>query len=114
VFHSYIAAIKKHRGALFSQGSQHLPGATLEEFREAGMRFLKACVALIDGMGDGDEEVGWSVKAALLETVDRENLFGSRQQDARIVLNALQEMAIGGLGGGIGVFLSFWSGFMDL
>ncbi|PPR01182.1 hypothetical protein CVT24_006058 [Panaeolus cyanescens] len=96
IFQNYIASIKKHRGALFSQGSQHTPGATLEELREAGMRFFKSCIGLLDGVEDSPRV--WSNKAALLETVDRENLFSHRHQDARIALNSLQENALAALG----------------
>ena len=94
----YISANKKHRGALFSQGSQTQPGASLDEFHETGMRFFTLILGLVN---DSKQDCqAWQIRALLLQIVERENIFSSKQLDSQITFNRNLELVLVALSDG--------------
>ncbi|KAF9560209.1 hypothetical protein CPC08DRAFT_690317 [Agrocybe pediades] len=92
LYSSYVNSIKKHRGALFSQGSQSQPGAALEEFHEAALRLFTSMLALVDH--NDQDALSWMTRLSLLQTVDQENLFDRHQMEAQMTLNQLVDLII--------------------
>lgn len=92
LFAYYISATKKNRGALFSQGSQSQPGAALEQFHEAGLRFFMALFSLVDNAHQ--DQRTWGTRLALLNTIDTENLFDRTQIEAQTTFNEILELVI--------------------
>ena len=88
----YISANKKHRGALFSQGSQTQPGASLDELHETGMRFFTLIMGLVDDSKQNCR--AWQTRALLLQIVERENIFNSKQSDSQITFNRILELVL--------------------
>jgi hypothetical protein len=89
IFVSYLHAIKKHRNALFGQGSDSLKAAS--DLKFAGIGFFTSCLASLDG-----SEVAWEVRRKLLDIVDQENLVG---MDENGVVESNVELAVNTLGG---------------
>lgn len=97
IFESFIGFVKRHRSALFGQGSGHSAGSSVAEVQEAGMRFYFALRSLVDGRPECE---AWSTRVKLLILVDRENLYSSQQPniDAKLTLQQDIELAITSLG----------------
>lgn len=98
IFLSYVQAIKRHRGAVFSQSSKIGGVALNEEVNAAAMRFFSNCeVVVISGgqVGGVKEEEVWEARLRLLEGVFDEKLFSIQQEDASMILGAIVESAIG-------------------
>ena len=93
----YISANKKHRGALFSQGSQTQPGASLDEFRETGMHFFTLLMGLVNSKQDCR---AWQTRALLLRIVEQENMFSSKQLDSQMMFNQILELILVALSDG--------------
>lgn len=89
----YIRSIKKHRGALFSQGSQL--GASLDEVHQSAMNFFISLENLTVG-NDMDEEI-WRARAELLEVLKSENIFNPKQREGVTALNNILGLAAGAL-----------------
>jgi len=88
----YISANRKHRGALFSQGSQTQPGASLEELRETGMHFFTLIMGLVN---DSKQDCrAWQTRALLLRIVEQENMFISKQLDSQMMFNQILELIL--------------------
>jgi hypothetical protein len=107
----YIPAIKRHRGALFSQSSQTQPGASLDGFHESGMRFFTLILGLLN---DSKQDCrAWQTRASLLQIVDRENVFHHKHLDSQITFHRILELVLVALSDGWkgekGAFLgNFW------
>ncbi|RDB29584.1 hypothetical protein Hypma_015277 [Hypsizygus marmoreus] len=95
LFSSYIEAIKKHRGALFSQGSNQLPGSATEELCSTGMQFFAVCESLLGRMEQNAH--AWAARVALLSLVDQERLFHQKQPSAELALNRIVNEALAAL-----------------
>lgn len=105
---SYVQAVKRYRGAVFSQHSNTTNVAALnDELHLASMRFFANCVAVVVGddlNGGKTKEVGvWHARQKLLETVLDERLFDAQQEGATAMLNTAIEDAIS-------VISSSWNG----
>ncbi|KAF9480438.1 hypothetical protein BDN70DRAFT_931712 [Pholiota conissans] len=85
----YIQAIRKHRGALFSQGSSQSQGASLDELHEYGTQFFISLLGLVQE--SERDTLAWTTRASLLEVVDKENLFNRKQPDMQRSLKHLLE-----------------------
>ncbi|KAL1952185.1 hypothetical protein VTO73DRAFT_1334 [Trametes versicolor] len=83
VFASYVQMVKRHKGALFGQGSSQAPGHTAEQLQIAAMVFYSCSAALACV---GEDDASWQCRVALLEVVERENLFSPKDDDARAQL----------------------------
>lgn len=100
LFSSYVQAVKRYRGAVFSQHSNTANVTTLnDETHAACMRFFANCEAVIVGdnaSGGKVQEVGvWRARLKLLETTLDESLFNMQQEGATAMLNTVIEDAIG-------------------
>ena len=101
LFVQYVKALNRHRGAIFSQGSQTQPGAVLEHIRQSAMNFFTLLLALVaDGSGGQHEKSAWQTRLALLRTVDQENLFSQKQAGSRVTMNGILELVLSGLNDG--------------
>lgn len=100
LFSSYVQAVKRYRGAVFSQHSNTANVTALnDETHAACMRFFANCEAVIVGdnaSGGKVQEVGvWRARLKLLETTLDESLFNMQQEGATAMLNTVIEDAIG-------------------
>jgi hypothetical protein len=94
----YISGIKRHRGALFSQGSQTQPGASLDELHKTGMHFFTSFLGLVN---DSRQDCrAWRARAFLIQIVDRENLFNREQLDSQMTFNRILELILVALSDG--------------
>jgi len=89
---NYIISIKKHRGALFGQGSQSQPEAALAEFHEAGLRFFILLLSLVNYTHR--DTLTWKTRLSLLQIVDQENLFDRHQVEAQMTFNQIIDLII--------------------
>lgn len=83
IFLSFVQAVKRHRGTVFSQTSKAIGAGLNDEVNTASMRFLVNCEVVIASVGESGEmrtEV-WDARLRLLESVFEEKLFNT-QQDA--------------------------------
>ncbi|KAF8078378.1 Urb2/Npa2 family-domain-containing protein [Lyophyllum atratum] len=95
IFSSYIESIKKHRGALVSQGSAQLPATANAEIQSYGMRFFASCLSMSDGREQTTQS--WSTTVSLLSLIDQEALFNRKQVEAEVLLNRIIEQALANL-----------------
>lgn len=92
LFDHYVTATKRNRGALFSQGSQSQPGASLQESQETILRFFTTLLSLIH---DSHQDLlSWKARLSLLKTVDEQNIFDRRQIEAHMTFNQTIELVI--------------------
>lgn len=106
LFLSYVQAVKRHRGAVFSQSSNVGSTAALnDEVNAASMRFLANCETVVSGGDDAaiKEAVVWNARLRLLEVVLDEKLFNIQQEDAVVVLNRI-------IGDAIELLSNSWKG----
>lgn len=85
IFTSYIEALRRHRGVLFSQGSDQVPGTLNTELNSSGMQFFASCLAMLNA-AEQNAQV-WVTRVTLLSLVDEERLFNRKQLDAELVLS---------------------------
>lgn len=69
---SFVNAVLKHRGALFTVGSDGSTRA-VTEVRKMGIGFCGACLELVGNAGEG--KAHWETRVRLLEIVYSEKLF---------------------------------------
>lgn len=87
IYDHYIHSLKRHRGALFGQGSQHCGGTAFDELHGAGVRFFMSCEGMLC---DHDQTSPvWATRIALMQIVNRENLFHRKQSDTQVVLDQI-------------------------
>ena len=92
IYGHYIHSLKKHRGALFSQGPLYSEGTAFDEFQSAAVRFFVACEGMLR---DHDQTSRvWAIRISLLQIVNQENLFHRIQPDTQVVLNQLLETSL--------------------
>ncbi|KAI0824124.1 Urb2/Npa2 family-domain-containing protein [Trametes gibbosa] len=94
LFASYVRAVKRHKSALFGQGSSQAPGHIAEQLQVAGMAFYGSCAALARV---GDDDVSWRCRVALLEVVESENLLNIKDEQAKTLLRQDGDMAVDSL-----------------
>ncbi|KDR84752.1 hypothetical protein GALMADRAFT_217814 [Galerina marginata CBS 339.88] len=93
----YLTAIKKRRGALFSQSSQSQLGG-LEELHEAGLRFFVSVYTLMD---DSHQDYhAWDTRLLLLQTVERANIVDHKETENHLIFNQIIELVIVALSDG--------------
>lgn len=92
IYIHYIHSLKKYRGALFGQGSQHSGGTALDELHGSGVRFFVSCEGMLREHSQTSRV--WAIRIALLEIVNQENLFHRKQPDTQVVLNQLLETSL--------------------
>ncbi|KAF9535580.1 Urb2/Npa2 family-domain-containing protein [Crepidotus variabilis] len=97
LFSHYVQTCTRHRGALFSQGSHNHTRIPLDKPRETAMVFFSSILNLV---GDSEDVSAWEARFALLEIVDRENLFNPDQSSSSSVMNGLLKLCLRGLEGG--------------
>ncbi|KAI0639184.1 Urb2/Npa2 family-domain-containing protein [Trametes polyzona] len=95
LFASYVQTVKRHKGALFGQGSSQAPGQVAEQLQVAAMAFYASCDALARA---GEDDEYWRCRVALLEVVERENLLGVKDNDAKALLRQDGDAAVDALG----------------
>ncbi|KAI0768505.1 Urb2/Npa2 family-domain-containing protein [Trametes elegans] len=91
LFSSYVHAMRRHKGALFGQGSSQAPGQVADQVQSAAMAFYGVCDALARA-GEGDAY--WRCRVALLEVVERENLFNPKDDDVKALLRQDGDLAV--------------------
>ncbi|KAH9853182.1 Urb2/Npa2 family-domain-containing protein [Lenzites betulinus] len=94
LFASYVQAVKRHKSALFGQGSSQAPGHVAEQLQAAAMAFYGTCDALARA---GEEDAFWQCRVALLEVVERENLLNLKDENAKGLLRQDGDTAVGAL-----------------
>ncbi|CAL1696498.1 unnamed protein product [Somion occarium] len=94
LFKSYIDISKKHRSALFGQGSKNIGITAAEQARAASMRFFATCDGLL--RSTTNEEV-WRTRLALLTIVDQEDLLSVSDDMSADVLRQIGELSIDSL-----------------
>ncbi|OSD05999.1 hypothetical protein PYCCODRAFT_1431820 [Trametes coccinea BRFM310] len=83
LFASYVQTIKRHKGALFGQGSNQASGQVADQLQANAMGFYALCSTLARA---GTDDVSWRCRVALLEVVEKENLFNAQDNDAKALL----------------------------
>jgi len=96
IFLSYVQAVKRHRGVLFSQTSKAIGAGLNDGVNAASIRFLVNCEVVIasgDKSGEIRKEV-WDVRFRLLEGVYEEKLFYTQEGDALQILGTIIQGAM--------------------
>ncbi|KAI0359178.1 hypothetical protein OH77DRAFT_1473878 [Trametes cingulata] len=91
LFASYVQTLKRHKGALFGQGSSQAPGQTADQLQAAAMAFYAACCTLTQS---GEDDLSWPCRVALLAVVERENLLSLKDDAAKARLRRDGDMAV--------------------
>ncbi|KAI1797672.1 Urb2/Npa2 family-domain-containing protein [Ganoderma leucocontextum] len=91
LFASYVQNVKRHKGALFSQGSNQALGHITDEVQPAAMAFYATCNALARTRAD---DASWQCRVYLLEVVERETLLNSKDSEARMLLRRDGDLAV--------------------
>ncbi len=91
LFESYVQSVKRHKGALFSQGSNQASGYLTEQVQRASMAFYATC----DGLArSGADDVSWQTRVSLLEVVEKENLLSTKDEEAKALLRGDGDSAV--------------------
>ncbi|EMD41711.1 hypothetical protein CERSUDRAFT_128752 [Gelatoporia subvermispora B] len=92
---AFVHAIKRHRGALFSQGSHQAPADTARQVQASGMAFFSLCNSLL---GSSDDNLqSWQMRIDLLSVVQAENLYYTEDEPAAGVLRQSGKLAMDAL-----------------
>lgn len=91
LFASYVQSVKRHKGALFSQGSNQAAGHITEQVQRATMVSCEAFVSLARMSTD---ILGWQCRVSLLETVETEILLSPKDEEAKALLRREGDMAM--------------------
>ncbi|KAI0757227.1 Urb2/Npa2 family-domain-containing protein [Daedaleopsis nitida] len=94
LFESYVQNVKRHKGSLFSQGSNQAPGHVTEQVQREAMVFYASCASLARSEVDN---ASWRCRVALLEVVEKENLLNMRDEEAKGLLRKEGDLAVEGL-----------------
>ncbi|KAG6866798.1 hypothetical protein C0991_008734 [Blastosporella zonata] len=92
LFASFVESIRKNRGALVSQSSTQVPGASNTEIQMQGMQFFASCLSLLDVHETSSQ--AWSARVALLKVVDKESLFDRSNTVAAVLLDRVIERSL--------------------
>ncbi|KAF8895057.1 Urb2/Npa2 family-domain-containing protein [Gymnopilus junonius] len=92
IFTFYIDVLKKNRRALFGQGSQHHLGSSVVELHNTALRFFVSISSLIDD--SHQDRQTWETRLALLQTIDRENIFSRQHVEAQVTVDQIIELAL--------------------
>ena len=93
LFEAFLHAIKRHKGALFSQGSNTGTAALTEQVQAAGMGFYALCDHLLSESTSSKEAV-WRTRVDLLGIVDIERLYNPRNEDNTVLLRSSCALAV--------------------
>ncbi|KAH9890919.1 Urb2/Npa2 family-domain-containing protein [Cubamyces lactineus] len=91
LFASYVQTVKRHKSALFGQGSSQVPGQIAYQVQAAAMAFYSNLSTLTRAGGDDDF---WRCRVSLLDVVEKENLFNPKDDEARILLRQDGDIAV--------------------
>ena len=91
LFASYVQTVKRHKSALFGQGSSQVPGQIADQVQAAAMAFYSNLSTLTRAGGDDDF---WRCRVSLLDVVEKENLFNPKDDGARILLRQDGDIAV--------------------
>ncbi len=91
LFASYVQNVKRHKSALFGQGSSQIPGHLTDQVQAAAMAFYATCNALTRTTMD---DASWHCRVSLLEVVEREDLFNSNDNEVRMLLRRDGDLAV--------------------
>ena len=93
---SYVESVKRHKSALFSQGSGQVAGHITEQVQRATMAFYAGSVSLAQ---KGADEIAWKCRVSLLEMVEKENLLSPKDEEAKALLRREGDLAVEVLAG---------------
>ncbi|KAJ6574877.1 Urb2/Npa2 family-domain-containing protein [Mycena capillaripes] len=96
LFVSFVHCTRKHRSALFAQGSGHSPAAVTEQVRAASFSFFDSCQARLNIVSP--TTLTWGARLGLLAVVSDENLFSSSQLDGQMSLQKTVPLVLSLLG----------------
>ena len=91
LFASYVQSLKRHKGAIFSQGSNQASSHIADQLQAAAMIFYAMCVTLARRTAD---DASWQCRVSLLHVVERENLFSVKDEEAKTLLREDGESAV--------------------
>ncbi|TBU64845.1 Urb2/Npa2 family-domain-containing protein [Dichomitus squalens] len=91
LFASYVRSVKRHKSALFGQGSSRAPGHILEQVQAASMVFYGTCNTLARKSAD---DASWQCLVSLLEVVERENVLSVEDEEAHTLLRGDGDLAV--------------------
>ncbi len=92
LFTSYVQNTRRHRSALYGQGSNQQHGASLQHARRAAISFFASCDSLLGRANSS--ELGWKTRLALLRAVAAENLHIVNDENTNTVLRGTGEHAV--------------------
>ncbi|KAF7794109.1 hypothetical protein EIP86_005239 [Pleurotus ostreatoroseus] len=92
LFTSYSQNTRRHRSALYGQGSNQQHGASLQHARRAAISCFASCDNLLGRTNAS--ELAWSTRLALLRAVVAENLYIVNDETATNVLRTTGENAV--------------------
>ncbi|OCH96588.1 hypothetical protein OBBRIDRAFT_765485 [Obba rivulosa] len=95
LFQAFTQAIRRHRGALFSQGSHQAPADTAKQVQASSMAFFALCDSLL--ASPGDDLLVWQTRVDLLSAIEAENLYNSGDDLAVDVLRQNGKLAVDAL-----------------
>ena len=90
LFESYVQAVKRYKGALFSQGSNQVAGYLIEQVQRASMAFYGSCDVLARSSAD---DASWRCRVSLLDVVEKENLLHGKDEEAKALLRGDGDLA---------------------
>jgi len=94
MFESFIQTIKRHKSALFGQGSNHTAGNVATQVQAVGIAFFSMCGELLASAPNGEDDRIWKTRIALLVIVDAENLYNVRDEHATHTLRQCGEISV--------------------
>lgn len=90
LFTSYIAAIKRFRGALFGQTSSQQTFGDVDNIRQAASRFFLSCQGVLETMQKTDRY--WSTQTGLVQVL-AQGAYYAGQQELEEALHKLVDFA---------------------
>ncbi|PCH33433.1 hypothetical protein WOLCODRAFT_147530 [Wolfiporia cocos MD-104 SS10] len=94
---SFVQSVKRHKNALFGQGSNHAASNLTALVQAAGLAFLNTCEGILLSADESEAGMVWNARLALLAIVDRENLYNSSDGNATNVLGQIGALAVANL-----------------
>ncbi|KAH9921960.1 Urb2/Npa2 family-domain-containing protein [Epithele typhae] len=95
LFGSYVQSIKRHKNAIFSQGSSHAASHIAEQVQRAAMSLYADCISFARKV---DDLPSWECRVLLLEVVERDNLVNAADEDSQALLGQERDSALQTLG----------------
>lgn len=76
LFAQYTTSLRKHRAAIFSQGTSTQGASSRSETNIASMKFFASCHKVLDT--EARDELTWNTISEMTDIVARENLYDSQ------------------------------------